>query len=227
MKNNSDNNNLKDSCGIEISVDINYKQHWNNAYTKTSTTKLGWYEENPEPSLRLIKQLNLDKSNSILNVGAGTSTLIGELCNEGYQNIIVNDISSTALGLMKENLKSSSEVLTFIEDDLSNPTKLNTLENIHVWHDRAVLHFLTESKDQDVYFKLLSSVLNKDGYAIIATFNKEGATRCCGLPVCRYNSKELKDKLGKEFELIESFNYSFITPSDDTREYIYTLFRKK
>ncbi len=35
------------------------------------------------------------------------------------------------------------------------------------------------------------------------------------------------ERIGKGFELIEGFNHTFYNPAGDTREYVYTLFRKK
>ena len=53
----------------------NYTEHWDNVYENTQQEKLGWYEENPEPSLGLIKKYA--KLNSIIiNIGSGTSNLL-------------------------------------------------------------------------------------------------------------------------------------------------------
>ena len=57
----------------------NFEEHWNNAYLKTPTKSLGWYEENPEQSISLINECNLLENALIFNAGAGSTTLINKL----------------------------------------------------------------------------------------------------------------------------------------------------
>jgi len=206
---------------------LNLKSHWNNAYNKTDTDKLGWYENNCKPSIDLIKQCNLPKNASILNVGAGATLLIDELIALGFSNLIASDISESALEKLKKRLSENSNKVKFIVDDLNNSTVLNNLEPIDLWHDRAVLHFFNESKEQDTYFKLLKKLIKPKGYAIIAVFNLDGAMKCCGLPVHRYDKSMLEEKMGDDFLLVSNFNHTFTNPSGATREYVYTLFQKK
>ena len=221
--------NDKDSCcpSTETTFDKDLKSHWNNAYDKAAIDKLGWYEENPEPSLRLIKKCHLNKDASLLHVGAGATTLVDELLKQGYKNIIANDLSATALEKLRERLGNKSSEVKWVVDDLTKPTELNHLGEIDLWHDRAVLHFFNDKEDQDTYFNLIHKLVKKNGYVIIATFNLDGATKCSGLPVHRYDKNKLQAKLGNDFELIEAFDHTYKMPSGDTREYVYTLFKRK
>jgi SAM-dependent methyltransferase len=215
------------SCSSEeTNQELNLKSHWNNAYTKTEINKLGWYEENLEPSLRLIDKCNLNPDASILNVGAGATTLVDELLRQGYTNIIANDLSETALEKLKERLGEKSQSVKCIVDDLTKPTALMNLDKIDLWHDRAVVHFFNDENEQNTYFNLVKTLVKDNGFVIIATFNLDGATKCSGLPVRRYDQQMLQEKLGKGFELLEAFNYTYTMPSGDTRAYVYTLFRK-
>lgn len=204
------------------------KSHWDKTYIQSNIEQLGWYEENPQPSLDLISKCNLSKDSSILNVGVGATTLIEKLLTQGYENLIANDISSTAIGKLKARLgdKKSKEVL-WITDNLIHPKELNKLEPIDLWHDRAVLHFFTEVDEQNTYFDLLKKLVRKEGHVIIATFNQNAETKCSGLPVFRYDEEMIREKLGNDFELIEAFNYTYVMPSKNTREYVYTLFKRK
>lgn len=210
----------------ETTQEKNYKSHWNKAFDRTDVNNLGWYEENPKPSLDLIKKCNLPIDSSILNVGAGATTLVDELINQGYKNIIANDLSSSALNKLKERLGSNSNKVNWIEDDLTKPNELNSLKDIDLWHDRAVLHFFYDKKDQDTYFNLINKVVKKNGYVIIAAFHLNGAPKCCGLPVHRYDEIMLKERIGSDFELAESFEYTYLNPMGDPRKYIYTLFNR-
>lgn len=203
------------------------KTHWNKVYTRNKIEELGWYEKSPEPSIQLINKCNLNKNASILNVGAGASTLVDELLSIGYNKIIASDLSSVALKKLKDRIgeKESSKV-HWLVDDLTFPVELNKLEQIDLWHDRAVLHFFTEEKDSLSYFSLLKKIVKQNGFVIIAAFNLSGSPKCSGLPVHRYDENMLQEKLGSGFELMESFNYNYTMPSGDLRYYVYTLFRR-
>jgi SAM-dependent methyltransferase len=204
------------------------KEHWEHVYQKSSADKLGWYEARSEPSLKLIERCKLEKDAAILNVGAGATTLVDELLEIGFQNIIANDISTSALEELQSRLgPEQSNMVRWIVDDLTDPDELLTLEQIDLWHDRAVLHFFQDNGSQDKYFNLLRKLVSPGGYVIIAAFNLNGAPKCSGLPVFRYDAAMLQEKLGKEFQLKETFDYTYTQPSCDTREYVYTLLQRK
>ena len=217
----------KKSDNIEVHP-YDYQSHWNNAYQKTPVEKLGWYEENPTTSINLIEACELSYDALIVNAGAGATNLIEHLLNKGYSNIVVNDIAVAALTELKNNLSShKNSNVQFILDDLSNPNELLKLKNVDLWHDRAVLHFFTTSEQQQNYFDLLRKVISPKGYVILAEFNLEGAKKCSGLDVFNYNAAMLQERLGEEFSLLKSFDYTYTQPSGNTREYIYTLFQRK
>lgn len=208
-------------------LEYDFEKHWNNAYQKSPITNLGWYEENPIPSIDLIEACNLPKNARIFNAGAGATTLIEQLLNKGYNNLIVNDIATAALIELKNNLsKHNYSNVQFIVDDLTYPSELLNLKQIDLWHDRAVLHFFTDRIHQETYFQLLKKVVKVDGFVILAQFNLEGAKKCCGLDVFNYNAEMLQEHLGNNFKMLKSFNYTYTQPSGNKREYIYTLFQR-
>lgn len=206
--------------------EIDYKSHWEKVYQKTAFDKLGWFENEALPSLDLIKKCNIDKNEKIFNAGVGASTLIDDLLKLGYQNIIVNDISEPALQVLKKRLRDEDQLkVQFVVDDLINPSEIQKINDVSVWHDRAVLHFFTDENDQKKYFDLLKNVLKPGGFVIIAVFNLEGALKCSGLDVFRYDTTMLQDRLGNDFKLMEEFNYIYVMPSGNERNYIYTMFQ--
>ncbi len=205
-----------------------FEKHWNNAYQKTPIDSLGWYEEDPIPSMELISACNLPKDALIFNAGVGAPTLIEILLNKGYSNIVVNDISSAALTALKNTLTEyKHSQVQFIADDLTNPSELLNLKNVDLWHDRAVLHFFTIETQQKAYFDLIRKVMKPDGFVILAEFNLEGAKKCSGLDVFNYNEDMLQERLGTGFKLLKSFNYTYTQPSGGLREYVYTLFQRR
>ena len=206
--------------------DINLKEHWNKAYLKTHDKNLGWHEEVPEETICLIEKCNLSADSVILNVGAGTTTLIEFLLWMGYKNVIATDISNASLNKLKLRLGDDKDKVEWIVDDLTCPTLLNGISPVDLWIDRAVLHFFTEPQDKDTYFGLVRSKIIKGGFAIFAEFNLNGAARCSGLPVHRYSTEMLAGYLGNDFELIGSFNHIYFMPSGNERPYVYALFQK-
>jgi len=202
------------------------KNHWDATYANKDINKLGWFETSAEPTLSIIKQCKFNKDARLLNVGAGATILIDQLLELGFNNIIASDLSIESLKILQERLASKKNEVEWIVDDLTQPEKLLEIEPVDLWNDRAVLHFFTNPKDQETYFDLLKKIVNPSGYAIIAVFNTEGATKCCGLSVQRYNKETLEKSMGNSFKLIHSFNYLYTMPSGDTRPYVYTLFKK-
>ncbi|PKL89437.1 MAG: class I SAM-dependent methyltransferase [Ignavibacteriae bacterium HGW-Ignavibacteriae-2] len=207
---------------------INNKEHWNKVYSSNNMNSLGWYEEIPKPSLDFISECGLDKNAVILDVGSGATTLIDGLIQQGYRNIIATDISTIALEKSKTRLsQENSELVKWIVDDITNTQNLDNTLKVDLWHDRTVLHFLTEKKQQAGYRATLKRFVKKGGYVIIAVFSLEGANKCSGLDVVNYDHKMITEFLGNDFGLIKYLNHLYITPSGSKRPYVYTLFRRE
>ena len=206
---------------------INYKEHWDKTYSKSPEEKLGWYETDLTPTLEMIDKTGLPKSAGILNVGAGSSTLIDELLNLKYSNVLATDISKVSLDKLKARLGNKSGRVKWIIDDLTNPVALNKIQPVDLWIDRAVLHFFTRKKDRDAYFVLLKQIVKQNGFTIFAEFNLEGAEKCAGLPLHRYSEEMLAERLGDDFNLVHSFNHIYTMPSGALRPYVYALFKRE
>ena len=218
----------KSCCSTPAQADeINLKEHWDKTYSNSPEEKLGWYETDLTPTLEMIGKTGLPKSARILNVGAGSSTLIDELLNLEYPNVLAADISKVSLDNLKVRLGNESRKVEWIVDDLTNPAALNKIQPVDLWIDRAVLHFLTDSTDQTTYFNLLKDKVEQNGFIIFAEYNLEGAEKCAGLPVHRYSEEMLSEMLGDDFNLVHSFNHIYTMPSGDLRPYIYALFKRE
>lgn len=205
---------------------VDFENHWNKTYTNKEISKLGWYQDTSSPSLDIVESLNLNKEDQILIVGCGATTFVDSLLSMNYTNIVASDISEAAINILKDRLGEDEKSVTWIVDDLANPSKLKNLSGVSVWHDRAVLHFLTESIQQEQYLNLLNKVVKVGGYVIIATFALNGAAKCSGLDVRRYSAETLSEFIGDKYNLVKSFDYLYTMPSGDTRPYVYTLFNR-
>lgn len=200
---------------------MNLESHWNNIFEKTKDEKLGWWENDTSQTLKFLDKLEITKNTKIFLAGAGTSILVDELIKKDC-NLILNDISFIALEKLKSRLKSSSKLELF-HYDLS---KLFIKENIDIWIDRAVLHFLLEENDIKTYFENLNNNLKIGSFILFAQFKIGGATSCASLEIKQYDTKELSKRLGENFELILSEEYDFINPFGNKKEYIYALYKR-
>lgn len=204
------------------------KEYWDKIYSDTENSNTSWYEEFPAPAVEILKECVLDKNDKILIAGAGISSFVNYLADEGYKNIIATDISSVALEKLKVQLGTvKNESVRFIADDLTQPKELDKLNDIALWYDRAVLHFFTNVDQKNNYFTLLKKIVKPGGYVIIAEFSPEGPKKCSGLDTLNYDENIIQKYLGTDFELIKSLDYLYTTPSGKPRAYIYTLFQRK
>jgi len=211
-----------------MKTSIDYTKHWNTVYQTKEDEQLGWYEDCPEATLRLIEKCYLNPNAVILNVGAGTSILIDSLSDRGFTNIIANDLSQIALQKLEAHILTKYDYkLNCVVDDLTKPKALLQLEHVDLWIDRAVLHFFLSKEEQDAYFNAVRTLVSKGGYVIIAIFSLESAEKCSGLYLQRYNADMLQAHLGPDFKLLETFDHIYINPSGGERPYIYTLFQRR
>ena len=202
----------------------NRKAHWNRVYEKNSPSEVGWYQEHPEMSLKLIAATGVGLDGSIIDVGGGTSKLSGILLDQGYKKLTVLDISGSSIEGAKLQFGQKYKDITWIEADI---TTFNFTENFDIWHDRAVFHFLTESLDRKRYVSSVNEALKPGGYLIISTFGLEGPPRCSGLKVVRYSPETLSNEFGDGFKLLETIDEIHTTPSKIQQQFIYCRFKKQ
>jgi hypothetical protein len=62
--------------------------HWEKIYTDKAPNAVSWYRPHLEKSLELIEQATPTRSAAIIDVGGGESTLVDDLLNRGYENMI-------------------------------------------------------------------------------------------------------------------------------------------
>ena len=91
----------------------------------------------------------------------------------------------------------------------------------HVWHDRAVFHFLTAIEQRTAYVRQVAHAVKSGGHVIIGTFGPEGPTQCSGLDVIRYDADSLHDQFGVHFRLEESLKELHRTPFGTTQHFLY------
>lgn len=200
------------------------ESHWEKVYQTKDTTQVGWFQGKPKVSINLISDAKISKTAPVIDVGGGDGLLVDWLLEGGFENITVLDISASALEKSKNRLGESAAKVQWEACDILDFEPKGKFE---LWHDRAVFHFLTDPKEQQIYRRLVECSIHSGGYLLIMTFSKSGPKTCSGLPIQQYDVQDLEEFFGQEFELTESLNYDHITPSGIAQNYSVCLFRRR
>jgi 2-polyprenyl-3-methyl-5-hydroxy-6-metoxy-1,4-benzoquinol methylase len=202
------------------------KQHWEQVYTSKGDTETSWYESVPQISLSLIKPLLNGLSGArLIDVGGGTSNLVPLLLAEHLiQSGAVLDISEAAIRRSREKAGHLADSIEWLVDDV---TEFECHQPFDIWHDRAVLHFLTEPQHQRRYVQRLDKALKVDGYAVIATFAVGGPEKCSNLSVQQYDEQRMTLLLGDKFQLLKSLSHQHLTPWNSSQLFQYFVVQKK
>ena len=63
------------------------KKHWETIYATKAPEAVSWYRPHLETSVALVERAAQSHSASIIDIGAGESTLVDDLLARGYENI--------------------------------------------------------------------------------------------------------------------------------------------
>jgi SAM-dependent methyltransferase len=197
--------------------------HWDKVYRDKRPTEVSWYQPNAERSLRFIRRLAKPGAR-IIDVGAGASQLVDVLLDAGYPQPILLDLSAAAFEHAKARLAARAALAEWIVGDV---TRDPALPSVDLWHDRAVLHFLTDVSDQKAYARLVARTVRSGGHVVIATFAPDGPERCSGLSVTRYDGQSVAALLGPDFELLEEEREVHRTPSGAEQRFCWSILRRR
>ena len=173
------------------------KLHWEAIYENKTPDEVSWTQENPKTSLRLINELNIDKSISIIDIGGGDSRLVDCLLDLGYTNVTVLDISAKAIERAKMRLGDNAQSVKWIVSDV---LEFVPEQQYDVWHDRAAFHFLTKQSQIEKYKNTINEAKVKN--IIISTFSTEGPLKCSGLEIKQYNKETLEELFLQDFKVL-------------------------
>ncbi len=198
------------------------KQHWETVYTTKSTDAVSWFQPQASMSLNWIAETGCNKTDALIDVGGGASTLVDDLLAAGFQNLTVLDLSGAALAASRTRVGNAA--VQWIEADITQADL--PAQHYDIWHDRAVFHFLVTPEERAAYREILLRSVKRYANVMIATFAENGPTQCSGLPVQRYSVASLCQAFGKEFVLLDSHEESHRTPSGATQAFIYVWLRR-
>jgi len=203
---------------------VSKKNHWQEVWSEAHPGTVSWYQETPDLSLRMIEASGIGKDARVIDIGAGASTLVDSLLDRGFKNVAVLDLAEASVRHTRARLGARSEAVTWLTEDV---TAFRPEEPVDLWHDRAVMHFLTRKRDRKAYVQALYRSLACEGHAIIATFALDGPKRCSGLPVVRYGPAEMAALLGPEFRILDTVPETHVTPRTVEQRFTYFLLQRK
>lgn len=199
------------------------QEHWDSIYHNKAADEVSWYQAEPSVSLRLIESTRLTLDDSIIDVGAGASLLADCLVNKGYQRLTVLDWSPKALSLAQARLKQATNAVTW---EVADVLHYKPVQQYALWHDRAVLHFLTSAEDREKYRAQLQQCVCLGGYVIVASFSVGGPTRCSGLDTVQYDRNTMAVQIGRGFVFVDEALENHVTPDGIEQRFSYFVFQK-
>ena len=199
------------------------KNHWENIYSNKDENEVSWFQTIPKTSHQLIKKLNLESNDNIIDIGSGRSRILKILIDEGFNNLSYLDISKEACKKSKIALgDDKSKVNWNVENVLNFESKIK----YKLWHDRAVFHFFTDKKDIEKYKEVAIKNISDGGYLALGTFSINGPKKCSGLDVSQYSEQSLNEIFKSDFDLLDSFYIDHQTPFDTTQNFLFCIFKK-
>ena len=195
------------------------KTHWESVYGARPFTDVSWYQARPETSLAFIEASGVAVDAPVVDVGGGASTLVDCLLERGFTDLTVVDIAAAALDQARMRLGARADDIDW---QVADVLEFRPPRRFALWHDRAVLHFLTAAADRDRYRQSLRHTLAPGGHLVLATFGTQGPQKCSGLPVRRYDVGMLGELLGPEFGICEDATEIHRTPGGGEQQFLYT-----
>ncbi|WP_084336854.1 class I SAM-dependent methyltransferase [Actinomadura oligospora] len=199
--------------------------HWQDVYKTRPADEVSWFQDEPQPSLDLIRAASA--RGSAIDVGGGASPLAARLVREGFDHVTVLDISAEALETAREAAQEAARdvagAIRWLHADLLTWRPDRTFD---LWHDRAVFHFLTDPSDRTAYLATLRAALAPGGTVVLGTFGPEGPTHCSGLPVARYSTDELAAELGGDFTPLDARTQVHHTPAGASQSFSWLTARR-
>jgi trans-aconitate methyltransferase len=199
-----------------------HRQHWNEIYADPASGSLSWFQAKAELSLQFIDAVQLPRDAPIIDVGAGTSSLVDGLLAGGFTDITLLDLSERALETAARRLEPQS-VQTIVGD----VTTWRPSRRYALWHDRAVFHFLTDEVQRTAYRDVLAAALAERGHVIVATFAPDGPERCSGLAVQRYGVEALAEQFSDLLRLVSARREKHLTSSGIEQPFVYVHFVRR
>lgn len=194
--------------------------HWDRVWAGRDPATTSWYQERAQPSLDLVRSV-AGPTDPVVDVGGGRSPLAAALVQAGYAHVAVVDVAEPVVTALR---RLHGDRVAVIHGDVRT---LQLPGPVAVWHDRAVLHFLTDPADQQAYAARAAALVRPGGHVVIGAFAPDGPATCSGLPVQRHDATSLADLLGAAFELRHEQRHDHLTPQGHLQPFTVALLRRR
>lgn len=199
-------------------------RHWDDVFRTHAVDQVSWVQGTADTSLRLLRGPDGDLPGSLVDVGAGASTLVDQVLEEASCEITLLDVSTEALAVTRDRLEGRDEHVTCVVGDVLRWTPARRYD---AWHDRATLHFLTEPTDRATYVDLAARTVRPGGVVVIGGFAPDGPTHCSGLVVARRDAAELAGEFSAHFDLDRQERESHRTPGRAEQSFTWVRLRRR
>lgn len=199
--------------------------HWESVYLSKPAQGVSWYRPHLETSLALLEKAGLRRTTRLIDIGGGASTLVDDLLAQELAEVTVLDLSPSALAVARDRLGDRGARVRWLAENLLDVDFEPGAYDL--WHDRAVLHFLTEADDAARYAAQAARAIVSGGHAVIGGFAPEGPERCSGLPVARRSARDIAALLGSAFSLLDARDEIHLTPAGNTQAFAWALLQRR
>lgn len=205
-------------------TDTEAAAHWQDVYRRKPSDSVSWYRPHLETSLALLEAAGLSKASRVIDVGGGASTLVDDLLDRGVPDITVLDLAGEALAVSRQRLGQRTEAVHWLAADVLDANLPEAAFDL--WHDRAVLHFLTTPEAAAGYAAQAARSLRPGGHAVIGGFAPDGPERCSGLIVARRAPADIAALMGPGFTLVDQRHEIHITPGGSPQSFAWAVLRR-
>jgi hypothetical protein len=210
--------------------------HWDAVYQKHGNAAglpagVSWYRPHLERSLHWIEQLTAgDTAARIIDVGTGESTLADDLLARGYRALTLLDLSATRFGAPAQSACGAiwRRCLRRLSWWAGDVTQLALPESgFDVWHDRAVLHFLTDPPSAPPMWPRPCVACAPAATSSLPPLPPDGPPRCSQRDVMRYSEAELAALFAPGFEAVASEREIHTTPTGTQQAFQILIARRR
>jgi SAM-dependent methyltransferase len=198
--------------------------HWDQVYAAQRSEQVSWFRPHLSVSIELLTNAGLGPHSRVIDIGGGAATLVDDLLDRGVEKMTVLDISAAALQMAKDRLGERAARVRWIVSDVCH-AELDP-GSVDLWHDRAVLHFLTDGQDVECYVHRAEKAIASGGHAIIGGFASDGPQQCSRLPVVRRDPEQIAELFAERFRLTAARREMHSTPRGSLQSFAYAVLQK-